>query len=341
MFKFEANIQDVAKLGLLGLVCFLLYQVKEIAALVFIAIIITSSLNPVVDYLESKKIPRLLTIFGLVVIGIGLSYLLLAAVVPDLVLETQAFIDQIPVTIADLTSNLPLERFFNVDNKAELEIAIQDYLFGWLQDSSGDIIAIGASVFDGLLSIITLVVLTFYLLADHGVIKEFFLNFAGRQNQEKISQLWDTVEQKLGVWLRGQLLVMLIIGVVTYFGLTLIGVPLALPLAIIAGLFEVVPIIGPILSAVPAIMIAATTGQNSTVQVLSVVIFYFIVQQLEGIFVVPKVMNQAVGLNPIVIILAVTIGSKLGGPIGALLAVPIAVVLYIGLLEMRKTKAIK
>ncbi len=339
MFNFEANIQDVVKLILLGLVCFLLYQVKEIVALVFLAIIITSSLNPIVDYLEAKKIPRLLTIFCLVIVGGALSYLLLAPVVPNVVIETQALIDQTPVIIADLTSNLPLERIFNVDNKVELEVAIQNYLFGWLQDSSGDILKLGASVFDGFLSVITLIVLTFYLLADHGVIKEFFLNFASDKNQYKISKLWDTVEQKLGVWLRGQIFVMLIIGVITYLGLSLIGVQLALPLAIIAGLFEVIPIIGPILSAVPAIMIAATTGQNSTLQVVSVAIFYFIVQQLEGIFVVPKVMNQAVGLNPIVIILAVTIGSKLGGPLGALLAVPIAVVLYIGLLEVRKTKS--
>ena len=107
---------------------------------------------------------------------------------------------------------------------------------------------------------------------------------------------------------------------------------------IIAGILEIVPIIGPIISAIPAMIIAfSLQDSNSLIMVLTVAVLYFIIQQLEAVFVVPKVMNTAVGLNPIVIILAVTIGSQLGGPIGALLSVPIAVLLYIALEEWRRT----
>lgn len=339
MLKIEAGYKDILKLAAFFGVAYLLSQVLSIVALLFIAIILTSSINPLIDYLEAKKIPRQTSILVLIVVAVLGLYVAITSVLPGIVTQMTVFLNALPRAIADIIRITNLEEYtdLNARDLDEFSIQIQDQFVEFVRTSSSDIVAFGFGVVDGVLSFITLAVITFYLLVDHGTIKDFFLAFAPDDSQTKVSKIWDIVERKLGVWLRGQLIVMALIGIITYIGLRLLGVPLALPLAIIAGLLEIIPIIGPIISSVPALIIAVATAENPVLQFFTIGTFYFIVQQLEAIFVVPRVMNQAVGLNPLVIILAVTIGSRLGGPIGALLSVPIAVLLYIALEEWRKT----
>ncbi len=131
------------------------------------------------------------------------------------------------------------------------------------------------------------------------------------------------IELKLGGWLRGQIILMLIIGISTYIGLTLLGVEYALALAVIAGILEIVPIIGPILSAIPALIVAFTV---SPIAGFGVIGLYILIQQLENHLVVPKVMQKAVGFNPLVTIIVLMIGGNLLGLMGAILAIPIAIV---------------
>ncbi len=135
----------------------------------------------------------------------------------------------------------------------------------------------------------------------------------------------------MGAWVRGQLFLSLVIGVLVYIGLFLLNVPYALTLAIAAGVLEVVPVIGPIVASIPGILLAFTI---SPVLALGVAVMYFVVQQLENHLIVPQVMGRAVGLNPLVVILAIAVGSRLLGIMGALLAVPLTVVLQIIVLEV-------
>lgn len=134
------------------------------------------------------------------------------------------------------------------------------------------------------------------------------------------------IEEKLGAWLRGQLFLSIIIGLVSYIGLLIFNIPYALPLALLAGVMEIIPVIGPIISAIPAVLIALTI---SPILALGVAAMYFVIQQLENHLIVPQVMKRAVGLNPLVVILAIAIGSRILGFAGALLAVPLAVVIQI------------
>ena len=134
------------------------------------------------------------------------------------------------------------------------------------------------------------------------------------------------IERKLGAWVIGQLALAVIVGVITYIGLTLLGVEFALSLSIIAGIFEIVPIIGPIISAIPAVLVALTM---SPMMALLVAGLFFVVQQLENNIFVPIVMRRAVGIPPIVTILALTIGGKLAGVAGIMLAVPLVVAMQV------------
>jgi predicted PurR-regulated permease PerM len=137
-------------------------------------------------------------------------------------------------------------------------------------------------------------------------------------------RLWTKIQNRLGNWLRGQLILSLVIFTLTYIGLSILQIKYALVLAMLAGSFELIPYVGPILSSVPAIFLAFVQAPYLA---LFVILLYFIVQQLENSLIVPKVMGRVTGLNPIVVLIAVLIGAKIGGIVGTLMAVPVATAL--------------
>jgi predicted PurR-regulated permease PerM len=143
------------------------------------------------------------------------------------------------------------------------------------------------------------------------------------------------MQEKIGRWLRGQLLLSLIIFLMTYAGLTILGVRYALVLALFAGVTELIPYIGPFIGLVPALFIALT---QSPIVALGVLVLYIIIQQLENYVIVPKVMQRAVGLNPIVIIVAMLVGAKMAGILGIILAVPVATALSVAVGDLFELK---
>jgi predicted PurR-regulated permease PerM len=143
------------------------------------------------------------------------------------------------------------------------------------------------------------------------------------------------LELRMGGWMRGQLILMIVIGFTTYVGLSLLGIRYALSLAFVAGLLEVIPIIGPIVSSIPAFLVAASTSLFSGGVTL---ILYLIIQQLENNIIVPYVVNKTAGINPIMTLVALSVGGRLGGLLGAILAVPVAVVVETAATEFFKTR---
>lgn len=141
------------------------------------------------------------------------------------------------------------------------------------------------------------------------------------QFQPFVTHVLGKVRLMLGQWLRGQLSLSLIIGVMAYIGLTILQVPYASVLALLAALFEVVPYVGPVVAAIPAVFFAFTV---SPVRALAVLLFYWAMQVLENNLIVPKVMQKAVGINPLISIISILVGAKLAGIAGALLAIPVA-----------------
>lgn len=195
---------------------------------------------------------------------------------------------------------------------------------------SGNLVRYTLSIFENIVTIASLFVITFYMLLDKKKIEDLVVSFfVGKQ--ERVRKTLVRIEEKLGAWMRGQLILSLTIGLIYYIGLLALGVPYALPLAILGGMMEVIPVIGPIIAAIPALLISLTI---SPFLAGVVGLFYFAVQQIENQVIVPQVMKRAVGLNPILVILVVAIGGRLLGVGGALLAVPIAVVVQVVLEQM-------
>ena len=149
------------------------------------------------------------------------------------------------------------------------------------------------------------------------------------------------IQHKLGLWLKGQLILSLIIFGLVFIGLSIIGVEYALLLAFVAGVFEIIPFLGPTLAAIPAAFFGFT---QSPVLGLLVIALYVLIQQLENHVIVPKVMSKSVGLNPLIVIVAFLVGAKIGGFIGVLLAVPVATAISVFLsdfFEKRIEKEVK
>lgn len=294
-----------------------LFLIRDVILLLFVAIILMSAIYPIVDFLMKYKIPKVFGIAIVYVLIIGFLAGLISIVITPLVEQTKNLALAFP---------LLLEQLFPPGSIDESIIQQEISAF------SRNALTVTLTLFGNFLAIISIAVLTFYLLMEkeraEKLLSQFFI---GRD--EKVKRIIQRIEYKLGAWLRGQLILSLVIGVMSYVVLTILGVPFALPLAIVSGLLEVVPVIGPIISAIPAVLIAYVT---SPVLALMVGISYFVIQQLENHLIVPQVMRKAVGLNPLIIILAIAIGGRLLGITGALLAVPITVVAQIIAEELLK-----
>jgi len=176
----------------------------------------------------------------------------------------------------------------------------------------------------GLFSVIIVIVISFYLAVQKNGIQHLLKGVTPKEHEPYVLDLWARAQKKMGHWLQGQLFLAIVVGVLVYIGLSLLNIRFALLLAIIAGIFELVPYIGPVLAGVPAVILALF---QAPILALWVLILYFVVQQLENYLLVPLVMKKVVGLNPVVVIIALLVGGKLLGILGILLAVPAAAVL--------------
>lgn len=305
---------------ILGL--WLIFLIKDLLLILFASIILMSALSPLVRVFVEWKIPKALSIGITYLIILGVMAGILAGILPPLVYETRKLATTLPPILGAL---------FNVTNIDSSVVSSE------LANISKNFITFILAVFDNFLTIILLLVITFYLLLEKEDLEHRIANlFIGREERVKKSIV--QIEEKLGAWLRGQLFLSLLIGVLSYIGLSLLHIPYALPLAVIAGIMEVVPVIGPIISAIPPILVALTI---SPLLSLAVVALYFVIQQAENHLIVPQVMKAAVGLNPLIVILAIALGSRLLGITGALLAVPITVVLQIIISEIIEERKLK
>jgi len=181
--------------------------------------------------------------------------------------------------------------------------------------------------FGGLISVVTVLFMTFYMLAEGPLIRRAFLTLFPEEQADRVEGILRRVGLKFGGWVRGQLLLGLIIGVVVGIGASILRLPYPLLLGLVAGITELIPIIGPIIGAIPAVLIALF--QPPWWRFLVVIAFYTGVQQLESNFVVPRVMRMAVGISPLLTVIALLIGGKLLGIIGVLLSVPVAAALQV------------
>jgi len=298
-------------------VCFLaaiffFWQIRDILVMLFISFVLMQALDPLVCRLQRLKIPRILAVLITYILVLSVVSFCVAGIIPILVEQTTGLINSLP----QITKNIKIfndNSFFNennIDFTSQLKV---------LETIPSNIVQIAFSVGSNIFATLMVFVITFYLLLEKKNFPKYGDNFFGEKGKIKFLKIMDNLEATLGSWVNAQLLLMLIIGLLSYFGYLTLGLKYAVPLAIIAGLLEAVPNIGPIIATVLASLIGLTVSPSIA---LFTLIFGILVQQLENNFIVPKIMSKTVGLNPIVTIILIIAGGKLAGVGGALLAIP-------------------
>jgi predicted PurR-regulated permease PerM len=327
--KIEISHRTIIFTVIFLLLLWLLYFLRGVLVILFFGLIFMAALNPLVDRWERWKLPRALSIvliYLLIFTAIGFA---IWGIIPPLVEQTQKLFSRFPSYLESLSwMGVDQEAVYSQLNQLTERIGV----------ISGGVIRTFVGFFQNMLSIVVLMVVSFYLLLERKNLNKYLLHFFGNNAEEVGARVMDKIEKRLGGWIRAEFLLMIVIGLLTFIGLTLLGIDYALPLAIFAGFLEIIPSIGPFVSAIPAVLVGLLI---SPLMGLAVAALYFLIQQIENNFIVPQLMAKECGINPLITILALISGFKLGGVVGAILAVPVILLIEIILTEVSTSDKFK
>lgn len=314
----EITQKSIIHTLLIGLGLYLLYRVVDIIVFIFIGFLIVVALNPIITKLESKGVRRALGLALTYLSFLALLVVTLIIIVPPLISQTISLINQIPLP-PDLASNF-----------SHLNLNLQDIQLLVNQlNSLPKIFSVISTAFSSIIVFVSLIVFSFYLLVERPELNHHLKTFLNPTQHQQVMNFVNQAEIRIGGWVRAEGILMTAVGTMTYVGLSLMGIRFALPLAILAGTLEILPNVGPTIAAIPAIAVAYFTG--SPMLALAVTILTIVIQQVENNFIVPKVMQSTVGLSPVITIILLLIGFRLGNLAGAALAIPIFLVIQVAL----------
>jgi predicted PurR-regulated permease PerM len=302
----------------------LAWATSTVLLFVFVAVILGSGLQPIVGWLRGKlpigRGAAILLVYGvflLTVIGMAL------VVVPAAINQLGEALAKLPPFFerarewADTLRPAALSSAV----KSLIDVAARTFRPPDLTEDGEAVVQLGVTVAGGIMSVLTLLTVVYFWLTEHARLQRYVLAFVPRHRRARARDVWNQAETRLGLWVRGQLILMAALGLGTGIAYTLLGVPSSILLALISGLAEGIPIVGPLLGAIPAIVVAATVSPELALAVTGV---YIVLQFIEGNVLVPIVMRNTVGISPFLVIFSVLAGAAAGGFVGALLAVPIA-----------------
>ena len=282
----------------------LVLQIRDILFLLFIAFIVMAALRPAVDWLDDKKVPRIIGAFLMYILVFGVIGLSLTGIIPSLVVQFTKLTNIFPAVLGKIVP------YWNID----MSVISQQ-----LAPIGENVLKLTIGIFSNIATTFMVLVFAFYFLLERKYAHKFISGFLGEEQAGAIIETLLRIEHRLGSWVGGQLILMVSVGILSYIGLVVLGIEFALPLAIIAGILEIIPTIGPVVSSIPAIIVAMSI---SPVYGLYTAFLYIVIQQLENNILVPLVMKKSVGLHPLVTIVSLLVGARLGGIVGAILAVP-------------------
>jgi predicted PurR-regulated permease PerM len=323
----EISTATMFKVLAIFLVVAFLFYISDILLLVFIALILASAIDPWVDWFQKYKVPRSLSVLFIYTCALGL-----------ILLSFYLLISPLKTEIGNLSVDFPSYWQQISFGWHEFEIFSQSHgleqsVTSTIKSAQDAVTAMATNIFGatisfvgGIFSIVVVLVMTFYLSAYDQQMKRRIRSLLPVKYQPYSTHLINRMQEKIGLWLRGQLILSFIIFVFSLVGLSLLGVKYVWVLALVAGVTEIIPYFGPIIGGVPAVIIAFT---QSPLLGLSVIILYIFIQEIQNDFIMPQVMKRAVGLNPMIVIVAILIGAQVAGIPGIILSVPIATALSV------------
>ncbi len=311
----QSNQILVAVLVIAG--AWLVWELRTVLAILFVAFIIMAAVLPAINFFERKNVPHWL---ACLLPYLGIVIVMAVVIIPMFPLigdQAVRLVEKLPTYIQRL------------DQLADIHVAGQD-LQSFLASRAGEL-GRGALSFTGqFFELIAIVVTSFmtsiYLSLDRRRTLEFIASLFPRAARQEVSHKIGVVEDVLGRWVRGQLITSFLVGLMVLVALLIWGIDFALPLAVFAAFAELIPYLGPLISAIPAVLIAIAI---SPIAAIGMVITYIVIQQIENYILSPNIMSMAVGLPPLAVIIIMLIGAKFAGIAGILLAIPFAVTIQV------------
>lgn len=325
----------------LALLAFILFEIKSLLFLLFFSYLFSQALVPFVEKLSKFKIPKGLSITFVFIFVIGIISIFLGNFIPILSNELLALgvqAQNLIEAVINGETKLPrmlewinplLESSFAGLETNQLTQELEKNLVNIGQNLRGvaqNAVGLFVSISNGFANAILVLFLTYFMTVDHKMVDKFIISFFKDEYQDYIESKSKSIKNKVGQWLQGQILLMLAVGLCTYIGLEIIGMKYSFTLAVLAGLTELIPVVGPLIAWVAAIPIA---GNESSTMILSVTVLYFIIQRIENNFLVPFIMNKATGLHPIIVLISMLVGYQFKGILGVIISIPIAGIIAI------------
>lgn len=310
-----------------------LFYLKNLVLVVLMSVVIASSIEPAAQWFVKRKFPRLIAIITIYVcLALFLAGVIYFLLLP-LLSESADFLKNFPsylnsnaisntISNNDFLSSQPIVE--GLKNSINMDQIISQ-INGIITSFSSGAFSTVSSVFGGILSSVLMLVMSFYLAVEEDGVGKFLKMITPLKHEKYVVGLWKRSQRKIGLWMQGQLILAVIIGMLVYLGLMLLGVSNALLLAFLAAVFEIIPLFGPILASIPAIAISFVSGGFTSA--LLVAGLYIIVHQFENQLIYPLVVKKVVGVSPIVSIVALVAGYELAGFLGLILSVPLASVI--------------
>jgi predicted PurR-regulated permease PerM len=328
----RAHIRWAVALFFLGVaLLWCAFLARHALLIIYVSGLLAVGFSPIVRVIErqtwlpigSKRFPRWLAILVLYLVILGAVFLVGFLIFPPLAHQAQSLWTQLPGML-DRAQQFLIDKGL-LSERVTLREAVQ-HAPGGSTDAVGALAGAIGNVAGGIFGIVTILILTFYILVEAETLRSLMLRLFPRARRTQVAEASNEATVKVSAWLGGQLVLGTIVGTTSAIGLWALGIPFFYVLALISGIGELIPVVGPVLSAIPALAIAATVSLE---KVLFVLIFFVVQQQFENHVLVPKVMSRQVGVSAVTVIVALLIGGELLGILGAILAVPTAAILQV------------
>lgn len=336
------TLGSVFKVILAAVLFYFMFLLRNLLLVLLTATILATAIEPITKLLIRKKIPR---VFSVIIIYLTIISSLAAisyVFIPPLINDTASIVRTIPEYVTELSQSDRFTQFPALSNFVEEITSFENskdwtnLVGGHSDGTTAGIVTTFSGLSGGLLSALLIIVFSFYLAVQEDGVSNLIRLIIPVQHEKYAIDLWKRSQRKIGLWMQGQLLLSVIIGVLTYLGLSILGINNALFLAILAGIFELIPVFGPIISAIPAIAFGLMQGGVSLA--LIVTGMYTVIQQFESQLIHPLVVKKIVGIPALLAIIALIVGARIAGFLGIIISVPVtaAIMEYISDIEKNK-----
>lgn len=336
------TLRTILMVVVVGLALMLLYLLRDLLLTILAAVVLASAIEPGIVALHKRRVPRALGAFLIFVCVVGVFAFVTFLFIPPILNETGALIASLPQFLGPISLPEAVSRATELGAAAVQTGRLQDVMAALqaaFSTATGGVAQALSSVFGGLFQVVLILLLSYYFAVRETGIDDFLRVLTPVKHRAYVIDLWRRAQHKIGLWMQGQLLLSLIIAVLLYLGLTILGVPYALLLALFAALFELIPVVGSLIAALPGVVIAFADGGISLA--LLTMGLYLLVNQFQSNLIYPLVVRKVVGVPPVLVIIALIAGAQLAGVLGVILAVPVAAALQELISDIEKRRLLR